>query len=83
MVKKKKKLQPEWNNREPKYQLDKDKQQYILHAWAWWEGNGHGDKVTYSHSYCNTAAGWEKAQKKAREYADKGYTVSITKAGVN
>lgn len=81
MTKKKKKLRSEWDYRELRFLL-KGEQKYILHAWSTFDSDGHGNMVTHNHSFCNTSAGWEKLQKKAREYADKGYTVSITKAGV-
>jgi len=81
-AKKKKKLDSEWKDRKIRFGVQKtNTYRYCIHAWNHLIGDGHGYLKTESHDYAYTDAGWSKAESKAREYADKGYTVTITRTG--
>lgn len=81
-AKKKKKLDAEWEDRKIHFGIKKtNNYRYCVHAWNHLIGDSHGYLKTESHDYAYTDGGWSKAESKAREYADKGYTVTITRTG--
>lgn len=81
-MKKKKKLDEEWKDRKIHFGCEKrSTKRFCVHAWGWWDCDQHGDKRVLSHDYPMTDGGWEKTQKRAKEYVLKGYTVSITQTG--
>lgn len=82
MKKKKRKLDAEWEDRKIHFGVQKlNTKRYCLHAWHNLIGDSHGELATLSHDYAFTDAGWNKTMNQAREYVQKGYTVSITQTG--
>ena len=82
MKKKKRKLDAEWTDRKIHFGCEKrSTKRFCIHAWNYLLGNEDGSKKVLSHDYPHTDAGWAKAQKQAKEYVLKGYTVTFTQTG--